>query len=76
MGVEYNRYLQEVVQLLESDPDFRSKLEKSDPEDIRVRYRVIKLTCFSSGDNIDLSLSERKSSQRTGVCKSPCSQQA
>nr|CAG4643417.1 EOG090X0B17 [Ilyocryptus agilis] len=34
-GIEYNRYLQEVVQLLESDPDFRSKLEKSDPEDIR-----------------------------------------
>nr|CAG4640271.1 EOG090X0B17 [Daphnia pulex]SVE85055.1 EOG090X0B17 [Daphnia pulex] len=34
-GLEYNRYLQEVVQLLESDPDFRQKLEKSDPEDIR-----------------------------------------
>nr|CAG4646484.1 EOG090X0B17 [Macrothrix elegans] len=34
-GLEYNRYLQEVVQLLESDSDFRQKLEKSDPEDIR-----------------------------------------
>lgn len=34
--MEYNRYLQEVVQLLENDADFRSKLEKSDPEDIRV----------------------------------------
>nr|CAG4651227.1 EOG090X0B17 [Simocephalus serrulatus]SVE94424.1 EOG090X0B17 [Simocephalus serrulatus] len=34
-GLEYNRYLQEVVQLLESDVDFRQKLEKSDPEDIR-----------------------------------------
>jgi len=34
-GIEYNRYLQEVVQLLESDADFRQKLEKSDPEDIR-----------------------------------------
>nr|SVE74367.1 EOG090X0B17 [Daphnia barbata] len=34
-GLEYNRYLQEVVQVLESDPDFRQKLEKSDPEDIR-----------------------------------------
>nr|CAG4642711.1 EOG090X0B17 [Evadne anonyx] len=34
-GIEYNRYLQEVVQLLESDSDFRQKLEKSDPEDIR-----------------------------------------
>ena len=23
LGIEYNRYLQEVVQVLESDPDFR-----------------------------------------------------
>lgn len=38
-GLEYNRYLQEVVQLLESDPDFRQKLEKSDPEDIRVSFK-------------------------------------
>jgi len=34
-GIEYNRYLQEVVQLLESDDSFRQKLEKSAPEDIR-----------------------------------------
>nr|CAG4648813.1 EOG090X0B17 [Polyphemus pediculus] len=34
-GIEYNRYLQEVVSLLESDAEFRQKLEKSDPEDIR-----------------------------------------
>ncbi|QQP57179.1 EFhand protein NUCB1 [Caligus rogercresseyi] len=25
LGLEYNRYLQEVVQILESDPDFRKK---------------------------------------------------
>ena len=37
MGIEYNRYLKEVVQILESDPEFRKKLETSDPEDIRVR---------------------------------------
>ena len=36
LGIEYNRYLQEVVQILESDPEFRKKLESSDPEDIRV----------------------------------------
>nr|CAG4650388.1 EOG090X0B17 [Sida crystallina] len=35
MGIEYNRYLKEVVQILESDPEFRKKLETSDPEDIR-----------------------------------------
>ncbi len=42
-AVEYNRYLQEVVQLLENDADFRSKLEKSDPEDIRVSTRNLSL---------------------------------
>ena len=34
--MEYHRYLQEVVQALESDPDFRSKLEKANETDIRV----------------------------------------
>merc|ERR1712241_847321 len=29
VGVEYNRYLQEVVQVLESDPEFRKKLKKA-----------------------------------------------
>uniref|UniRef100_A0ABD2WS93 EF-hand domain-containing protein n=1 Tax=Trichogramma kaykai TaxID=54128 RepID=A0ABD2WS93_9HYME len=33
--MEYHRYLQEVVQALESDPDFRSKLEKANETDIR-----------------------------------------
>jgi len=35
LGVDYNRYLQEVVQVLESDPEFRKKLETSDVEKIR-----------------------------------------
>nr|CAG4638652.1 EOG090X0B17 [Cyclestheria hislopi] len=35
LGLEYNRYLKEVVQVLEGDPEFRKKLESSDPEDIR-----------------------------------------
>merc|ERR1712088_256013 len=34
LGIEYNRYLQEVVQVLESDPEFRKKLEDSDVEKI------------------------------------------
>ncbi|CAH2223671.1 jg26948, partial [Pararge aegeria aegeria] len=32
---EYHRYLKEVVQALESDPEFREKLEKADEEDVR-----------------------------------------
>lgn len=35
--VEYKRYLQEVVSVLESDDDFRQRLMKADPEDIKVR---------------------------------------
>ncbi|XP_065348786.1 nucleobindin-2 isoform X2 [Cloeon dipterum] len=35
IGLEYNRYLQEVVQALESDPEFREKLEKAEVADIR-----------------------------------------
>ena len=35
LGLEYNRYLQEVVQALESDPEFRKKLEEADVDKIR-----------------------------------------
>lgn len=34
--MEYRRYLMEVVQVLESDPDFRTKLKEADEADIRV----------------------------------------
>lgn len=33
--MEYHRYLKEVVNALESDPDFRTKLEKADEKDIK-----------------------------------------
>ncbi|KAJ0183992.1 hypothetical protein K1T71_000415 [Dendrolimus kikuchii] len=33
--MEYHRYLKEVVQALESDPDFRERLEKADEDDVR-----------------------------------------
>ncbi|XP_056637788.1 nucleobindin-2 [Diorhabda sublineata] len=33
--MEYHRYLKEVVNALESDPDFRAKLEKADESEIR-----------------------------------------
>ncbi|KZC04767.1 Nucleobindin-2 [Dufourea novaeangliae] len=32
--IEYRRYLMEVVQILDNDPDFRAKLEKADEADI------------------------------------------
>lgn len=36
--MEYDRYLKEVVQALESDPQFRQKLEKAEDTDIRVIF--------------------------------------
>lgn len=43
--MEYHRYLKEVVQALESDPEFRAKLEKADEDDIRVSliFKIIKI---------------------------------
>ncbi|GLG96125.1 Uncharacterized protein GBIM_02944, partial [Gryllus bimaculatus] len=35
LGIEYDRYLKEVVTALESDPEFREKLEKAEEVDIR-----------------------------------------
>lgn len=35
--MEYHRYLKEVISALESDPEFREKLEKAQYVDIRVR---------------------------------------
>lgn len=45
--MEYHRYLKEVVQALESDPDFRERLEKADEEDVRVSCTVFmcRFTC-------------------------------
>lgn len=34
-GLEYNRYLKEVVELLESDSEFKKKLEDAQEADIR-----------------------------------------
>lgn len=39
--MEYHRYLKEVVQALESDAEFRAKLEKADEADIRVSIIIM-----------------------------------
>ena len=35
-GLEYERYLKEVVNVLETDPEFKKKLEESNVTDIKV----------------------------------------
>lgn len=48
--MEYHRYLKEVVEALESDPQFREKLEKANENDIRVSQMhlllLIKINTF------------------------------
>jgi len=54
--VEYHRYLKEVVQALEKDPEFRAKLEKVPEEDIRVSLilKIIKILELLSNAIYDL----------------------
>lgn len=44
--MEYHRYLKEVVDALESDPQFRDKLEKAQEADIRVRLSIFMLLFY------------------------------
>lgn len=38
-GLEYDRYLKEIVSVLEDDVEFRKKMESADPEHFKVvRY--------------------------------------
>lgn len=59
--MQYYRYLREVVQALESDPEFRERLEKADEEDVRVSvknsyldilYVVCKLKNYTTNNNL------------------------
>lgn len=45
--MEYHRYLKEVVDALESDPQFRDKLEKAQEADIRVRLSIFMLLFYT-----------------------------
>lgn len=49
-ALEYERYLREVVEALEADPEFRKKLDKAPEADIRVSKREWQV--FSSSWNI------------------------
>jgi len=40
-SLEYERYLREVVEALEADPEFRKKLDKAPEADIRVSFILI-----------------------------------
>lgn len=48
MNIEYERYLKEVVSALESDPEFRKKLDNATEVDVRVRTGVVRIQFYCS----------------------------
>ena len=64
LGIEYNRYLQEVVQVLESDPEFRKKLENADVDAIRDGTIAHELEFVNHGVRTKLDDIKRKELER------------
>merc|ERR1712241_282502 len=64
VGVEYNRYLQEVVQVLESDPEFRKKLENAEVDHIRDGTIAHELEFVNHGVRTKLDEIKRKELER------------
>jgi len=64
LGLEYNKYLQEVVQILESDTDFRSKLENAKVEEIRDGTIAKELEFLSHGIRTKLDEVKRQEVER------------
>lgn len=74
-ALEYERYLKEVVEALESDPEFRKKLDKAPEADIRVScemnqfylsLKIIRVHIFF------FVAVEWKNRSRIGLCESSC----
>jgi len=64
LGLEYNKYLQEVVQILESDQDFKLKLENAKTEDIRDGTIAKELEYLSHGVRTKLDEIKRQELER------------
>lgn len=47
-GLYYDRYLREVIEVLETDPHFREKLQTANTEDIKVIIRLLSVTHFKA----------------------------
>ena len=64
VGVEYEKYLQEIVQTLENDPVFRKKLEQAKVEDIRSGNIANELEFAHHNVRTKLDEAKRKEMQR------------
>jgi len=64
LGLEYNKYLQEVVSILESDQEFKKKLENAKVEDIRDGTIARELEFLSHGVRSKLDEVKRQEIER------------
>ena len=71
LGLEYNKYLQEVVQILESDPEFRKKLESAKVDEIRDGTIAKELEYLSHGVRTKLDEIKRQELERLDVAGMP-----
>lgn len=76
-ALEYERYLREVVEALEADPEFRKKLDKAPEADIRVSF-VVNDSCLCNYPHYEIIsyYLEWKNCTRTGLCESSCTHKA
>jgi len=64
LGVEYQNYLKEVVTILESDPEFRKKLENAKPDEIKDGTIARELEYLSHGVRTRLDEVKRQELER------------
>jgi len=64
LGLEYNKYLKEVVQVLESDPQFRKKLEEAKVDEIRDGTIAKELEILNHGVRTKLDEIKRQELER------------
>ena len=63
-GLEYEKYLKEVVSILESDPEFRKKLETGKPEDVYDGTIAKQVEYLSHGVRTRLDEAKRQEMER------------
>ncbi|CAF4637292.1 unnamed protein product [Rotaria sp. Silwood2] len=55
--LEYGRYLKEVVEILENDPQFKEKLENASIDDIKRKFLPLKLRIFRPTSSLNRAIS-------------------
>lgn len=75
-GLYYDRYLREVIEVLETDPHFREKLQTANTEDIKVFNLISWLLVYSDSpvkDQKEKQIGDEESLRTADVLSSLCS---